>query len=342
MRKLTYALLTILLFVSLAVPVWADDGEGEVVFPGGSVVIGPEDELDGDLTVMGGSVELREGGCIRGDVVVLSGQAIVDGRIDGNLVVIGGTLDLQSHAVINENLVTFGASVSRAEGAIVHWHRIEGFFGQGFPLLRTWRGFPGLADVGRIWRGEAVFNLLGFLVRTVFSTLALMALGVLLVLFLPKQTALLGQTVSEAPLPSIGVGLLTFIVLLILVPLLVVICIGIPVALLLVLAAVAAGIFGWIAIGVLIGQRLLAALQVAQPQPLLEVIVGIPVITLLSAVPCLGWLLALIVASAGLGAVVLTRFGTMAYEPLSKAAGLPGPPSLATDVQSAPEEQSED
>jgi len=326
MKKLIYALLITVLFLCLASPVWADDGDGQVVFPGSSVVIDSGDELNGDMTIMGGTLELREGGRIRGDVVVLGGQAVIDGRIDGTLVVMGGILDLQSHAVIGENLVTFGANVSRAEGAVVHGERIEGF-PHVLPRLPTWSGLSGLADVGRTWHGDIFFSLLGRLIRTVFSTIALMALGVLLVLFLPKPTNLVGQTVIKAPLPSIGVGLLTFVVLLILVPLLIVICIGIPVAVLLVLAAVAASVFGWIAIAALVGQRLLAALQVTQAQPVLEVIIGVPVVALLSAVPCLGGLLALIVAAAGLGAVILTRFGTVAYEPLSKAPALEQPPT---------------
>jgi len=324
MRKWMYVLLTVVLFLGLAMPVWADNGEA--VFPGDSIVIGEGEEWDGDLAVLGGSLELREGGRIRGDVAVLTGSAVIDGRIDGNLVVLGGSLDLRSHAVVRGDLVTFFGSVSHSEGATVLGQTVDGFRGRGF-VWRGWDWAPRLPRIDRTWpwSGDVWFSWVGGLMRKVLNMLALMALGVLLALLLPKQTALVAQTVGDAPLPSIGFGLLTFLVLLILVPLLVVICIGIPVALLLVLAAVAAGIFGWIAIGLLVGQRLLIALNTAQAQPVLEVIVGLAILALLSSVPCLGGLLALIVVSAGLGAVVLTRAGTMPYAALSKTETLPEP-----------------
>jgi hypothetical protein len=342
MRKWMFAFLTVVLFLSFAVPVWADDGDGDVILFGESIVVGPGEVVDGDLAVVGGNLELRGGSRVRGDVVSLGGSAIVDGRIDGSLVVVGGTLDLQSQAVIEKDLFTFGGSVSRAEGATIRGERIEGFRWES-PEWRGWRPLPSLPRIGEPWRweGDIVSNLFSSFLRAVFNTVALMALGVVLMLLLPKQTAQVGQTASAAPLPSIGVGLLTSLVLLILVPLLVIICIGIPVAILLVLAAVAAGLFGWIAVGAVVGQRLLAALKVGKYQPLLEVIIGIPVISLLSAVPCLGWLLALIIAWVGLGAVVLTRFGTMAYAPVSKTPDLPPPPP-EPDLPSAPEEETEE
>lgn len=343
MRKWTFAFLTVLLFLSLAVPVWADNGDGDVILFGESIVVGPGEEVDGTLAVIGGNLEVRSGGRVRGDVVSLGGSAIVDGQIDGSLIVVGGALDLGSSAVVDEDLFTFGGRVSRADGATIRGERVEGFRWD-LPSRGTWPVLPDLPRTGQPWRwgGDVVFDAFRNLVQVVFNTLALMALGVVLVLLLPKQIAQVGQTVSEAPLPSVGVGLLTLVVLLILVPLLVIICIGIPVAILVLLAAAAAGVFGWIAVGVVVGQRVLEALKVGEYQPLLEVIVGIPVVRLLSAVPCLGWLLGLAVTCVGLGAVALTRFGTMAYEPSSKPPDdLPAPPP-APELPSAPEEEAQD
>ena len=339
MKRWMCVLLATVLFVGLTVPVWADDGDA--IFPGSEIVIGSGEEWDGDLAVLGGSLELREGGRIRGDVVVLTGSAVIDGRIDGDLVVLGGSLDLRSNAVIRGDLVTFFGSVSRGEGATVNGQTVDGFRGRGV----VWPDWDWAARMPRIdrpwpWSSNVLSGWLGGLMRKVLNTLALMALGALLALLLPKQTTLVAQTAGDALLPSIGFGLLTFLVLLILIPLLVIICIGIPVALLLALAAAAAAIFGWIAIGVLIGDRLLTALNVRQAQPVLEVIAGLAVLALLSSVPCLGWLLGLIVGSAGLGAVVLSRGGTTLYAPLSKAEILAEP--LEADVEQAPEEPEED
>jgi cytoskeletal protein CcmA (bactofilin family) len=336
MKKWMCVLLTVLLFVSLSLPVWADDGEGQAVMPGESIVIGPGDEVQGDLTVFGGNVELQDGGRVNGDMAVLGGKAIIDGEVDGSLVVLAGTVELGSNALIRKDLFTFAASVSRAAGATVQGETIESFRGRlpriELPSIETWRTTGPWQ-----WDEQPFVNLLGRFLRFVLNLVALVVLGVLLVLFLPKQTAVVAQAVTEAGWTSFAVGLLTFLALLVLVPLLVIICIGIPVAVLLVMALVAAALFGWIAIGILVGHKILAALHTSQPQPVVEIIIGIVALTLLSEVPCLGWLLGAIAGAVGLGAVVLTRFGTVHYAPQTAVTNLPAPPPSPPDVPAPPE-----
>jgi hypothetical protein len=312
MRRWLYGLLIVVLFLGLAAPVWADDGQGQVVYPGSNIVVKPGEEIKNDVAVLGGSLDLREGGRISGNVTVIGGNATVDGHVSGDFVIIGGNVELRSHAVIDGDLVTFGANATRAEGAVVHGQKIEGFQGR-IPAIRIWPFVPGAESPFRWgWRTDGVSNWLGGLVNTILNALAMMTLGALLVFFLPKPTARVGETVVQAPLATLGVGLLTLLALPVLLLILIVICVGIPVAILLVLLAIAAGIFGWIAIGAVVGQRFLAALK-AQPVPLLEVIIGVGLLALLASVPCLGWLLWLLVVMAGMGAVVLTRFGTLPY-----------------------------
>ena len=320
MRKWLYGFLIVVLFLGLAAPAWADDGQGQVVYPGSSIVVKPGEEIKSDVAVLGGSLDLREGGRIAGDVTVIGGNATVDGIIAGDFVVIGGSVELRSHAVVDGDWVTLGASATRAEGAVVHGQRIEGFQGR-IPKIRVWPFVSGAQSPFHWqWRTHGASNWFGGLVNTILNALAMMTLGALLVFFLPKPMAQVGETVVKAPLASLGVGLLTLLALPVLLLILVVICVGIPVAILLVLLAIAAGIFGWIAIGAVVGQRFLAALK-AQPVPLLEVIIGVGLLALLASVPCLGWLLWLLVVMAGMGAVVLTRFGTLPYAAQRAATG---------------------
>lgn len=323
MRKWMLPLVVVMLFLGLTVPVWADNGNGEVILFGEDLVIRSDETVSGDVVIFGGNLELQAGGRVRGDVACLGGRAVVDGRIDGSLVVLGGTVDLKSNAVVNQDLFTLGSSVTRAEGATVRGERIEGFEWD----WREWRNAP------QNWwtsqpRGEGlVINWVGSLVRLAIRTLALMALGVVLVLILPKQTVQVGQTATQLPVPSAGVGLLTFVVLLVAVPLLVIICVGIPLVVVLAIAFVAAQLMGRTAIGLWVGERLLQALNVREPQPVLEVAVGVALIELLTAVPCIGWLLGVLVSLAGLGAVVLTRFGTVPYPQVASFSELLAPPS---------------
>ena len=306
-------LMVALLFACLSLPVLADNGRGQVVYPGGSVVVESGEVIHDDVVALGGSLDVREGGRVDGNVILVGGSSSVDGQVDGNLVMVGGSLDLGTHAVVDGDLVTLGGSMSRSPEATIRGETIEGFRGR-FPAVEIWRFVPRIPQWSEPWRwgqGGAA-SWFGSWVRFLMNAMGMMALGLLLVYVLPKQTSLVAQTVVRAPAASLGVGLLTLLLLPIVLILLVVICIGIPVAILLILAAVAAGAYGWVAVGTALGQRLLVALK--RPSgPAVGVIVGVGLLSLLSEVPCLGWLLGLIVASAGLGAVVLTRFGTLQY-----------------------------
>jgi hypothetical protein len=167
--------------------------------------------------------------------------------------------------------------------------------------------------------------------------LALAALGLLVVLFWPKQTEVVGRAVFAAPLPSAGVGLLTGVVAVVLIILLAItICLS-PVAFLLGVAMLVAGLFGWVAIGLLVGRRLLEAFNVKGITSLMAVAAGTLLISVLRAVPCLGAIMGFVVGCAGLGAVVLTRFGRQAYPlPTHVPPAPPVPPVPPTLVQ--PEE----
>jgi len=135
------------------------------------------------------------------------------------------------------------------------------------------------------------------------------------------------DVMSGSALLSLGVGLLTILLSMVLLPLLVLICIGIPVAIVLALALMIAGLVGWVAAGKVIGQKVLQVLHAGGQTPLVEVLVGVFLISVLAQVECAGPILSIALLGWGLGAVVLTRFGTVAY-PLE-----PGQDSDSTLVQ---------
>jgi hypothetical protein len=100
------------------------------------------------------------------------------------------------------------------------------------------------------------------------------------------------------------------------------------------MALVAAVLFGWVALGAIVGARLAPALKLGDLSPAVTGALGTFALTItveiLRLVPCLGPLLAIGLASLGLGAVVLTRFGTQPYiyRPTP-----PAPPAPATPPQ---------
>jgi hypothetical protein len=137
----------------------------------------------------------------------------------------------------------------------------------------------------------------------------------------------------EATAPALGFGLLTLAVTALATPVLILICIGIPVAIVLWLAESLAGLFGWLTAGLLVGRRIFQAFKADDTPPILESAAGVAALSLLSAIPCLGPLLSLLVAAWGLGAVILSRAGTLPYP---RAESVPGPPKPLADEQGQP------
>ncbi|HID86637.1 MAG TPA: polymer-forming cytoskeletal protein [Anaerolineae bacterium] len=315
MKKTFYAFLIALLLALSVTPAFAqvEDDEGRVVF-GQDVTIQAGEEVEGDLVVFDGDVVIEEGGKVDGDLVAIGGDVEVAGEVDGDLAAIGGNVRLAATAIVDGDLAVIGGRLHREEGAVVEGQAFEGFaFGRFFvgappPTLRV--------------RRNVLLDLFLRFLQTVVVTIALVALALLVVLFLPQQTQLVSQTALAQALPSLGVGFLTVLVVSVLVPLLTIICVGIPAAFLLVLALVAAGLFGWIAVGLLVGEKILEALKVEESLPLVAVAIGVLLISFLGTVPCIGWVVALFGGLLGLGAVVLTRFGTQVYPAPSR----PTPP----------------
>jgi len=244
-------------------------------------------------------------------LAAIGGSITIAGEVEDDVASVGGNIRLRPTAEVGNDVVAVFGQVERAEGAKVGGQVVEGreFRFAPFSGFR-WGGVRG-------WRVDPFAGFLSRAFRALVTMMALMALGLLVVALLPEQVRVVSATVEGAPFPSIGVGFLTLFVFLLLTPILfIVVCIGWMAWLLLFIALAAAAIYGWIVLGAVVGERLLQAAKVAQPEPLASVLLGVFLITLISATPlCIGFLFTLVAGSWGLGAVILTRFGTTPYPP---------------------------
>ncbi len=91
----------------------------------------------------------------------------------------------------------------------------------------------------------------------------------------------------------------------------------IPVALLVGLALLVAALLSWVTSGWLIGRKLLAMLNLRNVTVVAEAAVGTLVLAvvyfLVGILPCTEFIFGMLIVSLGLGAIVLTRFGTRPY-----------------------------
>jgi hypothetical protein len=322
LKLLFPALMLAALLLALAAPAaLAAPGLPDEIIVGKDYTLPAGQTLAGNLTVYGGNATLEAGSRVTGDVVMVGGNLDASGEIGGNVVMIAGDLTLHDSAVVDGDLVTTSGDVQRDPGALVKGHDIN-TFGPRSPF----NDFVSRAPFGR-WLDLAGLGLT-HLLRSFGWAITMGVLALLVLVFWPDQTARVGQAVMAAPFAAGGMGLLTFVAGGLLFSVLI---------LALWLALGAAALFGWIALGSLAGTRLAAPLRLTNLHPAATGALGTFLLTLvvelLRVVLCLGPLLAAVLASLGLGAVVLTRFGTRAY-----LRALPPVPPAAPTPPAAPAE----
>lgn len=315
-------LLALVLVVVLVAPVAAQSGEQGKLVVGGAYVLSSGERLYGDLGVIGGTATVEQGATVDGDVMVAGGVLSLAGRVTGDIAVFGGVVTLESTARVAGDLVSFGGAVERNAGAVVQGDVREG----GAFDIPGWRGplppvIQGIAPGPEVSLQQSPGQWLALMfwraLRSGLLILALTALALVAALLWPKGIERLGQTVVAQPVMALLVGLLSWVVGLGLLALLAVTICLIPVALLLGLVLLVAGLLSWVVSGWLVGRKLLAALNVRNPTLVLETVLGTLLLAivyfLLNTIACLGFVVGLLIASFGMGAIVLTRFGTRRY-----------------------------
>jgi hypothetical protein len=315
-KKFKYLLpLVLLLILAFPSTAFAKNLGDDQVVAGGSFTLNRGESLDGSLIVFGGIARTETDSRVEGDVVVLGGAVTVDGVVEGNVAGIGGVVNLDENAVVEGDLISLGAALNREPGATVYGQVISGFDIPALTLIPeaidipSWTSFEPTLFAGSfsIWR----------IFWFIFRTLLWGAVAALVALILPNPTTRVSKTVADQTIISGGVGLLTIIVAPIILLLLAITCILSPLSLLGALALAVAWYFGRIAIGLELGERLAKVFNQEWPLPLSAGIgtfgLALVVDGLDLVLPCIGWLIVVLVGLFGLGAVLLTRYGSRPY-----------------------------
>jgi hypothetical protein len=261
------------------------------------------DTLVGDLIILGGTVTLEDDSFVEGNVILVGGSLSIQGTVQKDLVAFGGSPSLEQPGRIIGDAVTIGCTLSgnteRVAGDIIT--ESSGVFNikmfdERFPTV-------GVARVPFLWSFLSLF----------FSVFFMTAMAIGIVLLLPKQTERTAKTLIQQPVASGGMGCLTVVVAPIILVALAVTIILIPVSLLGAVLLVALVIFGWVAIGLELGNRLGLALH-QDWHPAVSAGIGTFGLTLVTfglsrAIICVGWMLPLLVSMLALGAVMLLFFG---------------------------------
>jgi hypothetical protein len=300
-------LLTLLAVLLLPQTTLAQGPIGDKFVMGGTFVLQDGEVLSGSLVVLGGSATLEEGSTVQGDVALAGGAVQVSGQVNGSIVVAGGLISLRETAVVQGDITVVGGNIDRDPGAQVNGSITDGAVSP-FELFSPGGVFPNVQ-----LRFSPLLDVLWFFLRTFMWA----ALAVLVVLFLQTQTERAAKVAVSQPLIAGGLGLLTVVVIPLLALAVSLTIILIPVGLVAFLALVISWAFGVIVIGTEVGKRIADLLK--QDWALAASAgIGTFVLTLVTnglgwLVPCVGWVAPALVGIVGLGAVLLTRFGTQDY-----------------------------
>ena len=250
--------------------------------------------------------------------------------------IIGGQIDLAETALVQGDIVTIGGQLARAAGAVVRGEVIENVPAPRFeipdsPSPPAVPHAPGRPSIPEFF---VEFNPLLDAMNVIFRALAVAALAMLLSVFLQPQIERVSQAIVARPLISGSVGLLTLVLAPFALLLMIVTILLIPVAFLAVIILMLAWLFGVIAIGGELGERLSKALNQAWT-PALSMGLGtfllMSVAGFVGMIPCVGALVPLVIGLVAVGGVVLTWFGAhRGFRPAPFDPTLPAQPSEPT------------
>jgi len=274
--------------------------EGSVVMVAGKVEV--DGTLDGSVALAAGQVAVGPAGVIRGDVALGLGQLAVrpGGQISGTVSVGGTQAQGLACPTAGATCTLAGVSASRALDGHVSGQALWGWA----DAMKPWHGATWPHPLAaHWWRWLRIgFSVLGWL-----GTLAL-ALPV--AALWPRALGGVSGQIERDPGRTALVGLAGLVLAVPTLALVAITIIGIPVAFVAALGLACAWFLGYVAVVALIGDRTLALARSGGAGLLWSIVAGSVLVGLAEWVPVVGGLVWLAVACVGVGAVLLTRFGT--------------------------------
>jgi hypothetical protein len=257
-----------------------------------------------DRVRIGGDVVVEKGMTVK-DAVAVGGNVTVNGVVNESAVAVGGSVFLGPNAIVRKDVVAVGGVIQKGEGARIGGDIVE-------------LSIPGLAAIMPFFMEETSF---GWLVAFEIITFAgLLALALLIVALLPGPFDLISNSVRQNTLKVVLCGILGAIVVIPLAIFLVITVIGIPLVVLEVVLVGCAMFVGYIAMALLIGDRIAAALKRPGLNILWMTSIGLVILWVIGWVPFLGPTVKSAATVLGFGAVLVTIFSSLGRRREARAA----------------------
>ena len=230
------------------------------------------------------------------EAVAIAGPVEIHGRVLGAAVSFGSDVIVHHGAHVEGDAVSFGGEVVVRDGGVVDGNRVT--------LGGSTSQFLPAAGVGAVGQNDLVTGL----ARKLVLMLALAGAGVMVVGMFPRHVDNVAQQLEKHPITSVTAGFVLLPLAALLMLFFTVTIAGVPVALFLAVLMALAAMLGFVGLCQAAGDKL----PLGEPgtRRWLAFLVGVIALTFVGQIPWVGWLVAVPLGLAGLGAAMQTRLGT--------------------------------
>ncbi len=252
---------------------------------------------DKNIVKIGSDVTIEKGQKVH-SVVAIGGQITVSGAVEKSVVAVGGSVVLTKTAVVKGNVISLGGVIVMARDAEVRGDLTEINSDNLYETLTT--------ALSSEWEGWSWI----FAVISLSIFLVILVLALLIAALLPKPVRIVSEAIRENTFKVILCGILGLVLIAPLALLLTISVVGIALIPLEVIFVVCSVLLGFIAVGQLIGAKLFRLLKRSEPGIVRETFWGLVILWLIGWIPYVGWMVKAIAIVIGLGATLVSRFGT--------------------------------
>jgi hypothetical protein len=264
-------------------------------------IVVEEGEVQDNIVTFGGVVHIR--GRVKEGVIAFGGEVIISGEVEDLVLGFGSIITLEPTAHVRGDVVSIGGTLNKKPGTTVDGDTVHFTTSEDINELFE-DGLKGLLSVSLI-------PLL--LIIKLISVFLWFLLALLLAAFFPRQISYASAQIRKSFWPIFGTGLLSIIIfsgLVIFSALLCFVLIGIPILLSLIIIGFFIKIFGRVVLFYFFGESLINAFGKSKVSPLLAVVLGLILVSLVSFIPVIGVLFTFFMSIVGWGVVIRTKFGT--------------------------------
>jgi hypothetical protein len=252
---------------------------------------------DKNIVRIGSDVTIEQNKKVQ-SVIAVGGQITVMGEVEKSVTAIGGSVVLTKTAVVKGNVISLGGVIVMALDARVDGELTEINSSNLYETLT--------AAVSSDWEGWSwVFAVISIAIFVVILVLAL-----LIAALLPKPVIIVSEAIRKNTFKVILCGILGLVLIAPLALLLTISVVGIALIPLEVIVVVCSVLLGFIAVGQLIGAKVLRLFRRTESGIVRETFWGLVILWLIGWIPYIGWMVKAIAIVLGLGATLVSRFGT--------------------------------